>query len=238
MSEPFCFVICPIGDSGSPTRRRADGVLDEIIKPALEGYRVERADHDKSPGIVTESIITKILDADLVVADLSGLNPNVMYELAIRHAVGKPVIQILETGQDLPFDISSQNTIYFSPDLAGRRDAVREIQAAEKAVREKADLGNPIKRTVELRALKASNKAEDKVVVQALADVQVELTSMRRELQAIRASANVGRAPGFDMLAGLLRAGEIYQSAGRTDPSAFQLIMGELAKKPGGGKKE
>jgi len=231
MSKPFCFVICPIGDSGSATRRRADGVLVQIIKPALEGYIVERADHDKSPGIVTESIITKILEADLVVADLSGLNPNVMYELAIRHAVSKPVIQILEKGENLPFDISSQNTIYFMPDLAGVREAVGEIQAAEKSVREKADLGNPIKRTVELGALKASNKGEDKVVVQALADVQVELTSMRRELQVMRESANVGRTPF--LTAGLKWPGEIDVSS-----SSFRSIMEELIKKDKGGKKE
>src|SRR5437870_8180471 len=159
MSDKTCFVISPIGERGSVDRRRADGVLNEIIRAALEsrGYKVERADHDKTPGIVTERIINKILDADLVVADLTGLNPNVMYELAVRHAAGKPVIQILEEGQALPFDIRSQNTIYFTSDLAGRPEAVRMIQAAEGLVRGSAALGNPIRRTIELRALQGEN---------------------------------------------------------------------------------
>jgi hypothetical protein len=102
----FCFIISPIGNPESEERNRADGILDEIIRPALEPqYRVERADHDKSPGIVTEAIIGKLIDADLVVADLTGHNPNVFYELAIRHATGMPIVQVIESGNNLPFDI-------------------------------------------------------------------------------------------------------------------------------------
>jgi hypothetical protein len=181
MTERFCFVISPIGERGSRDRRRADGVLDEIIRPALEpiGYLVERADHDKSPGIVTEAFIAKIVEADLVVADLTGLNPNVMYELAVRHATGKAVIQILEEGQELPFDVRSQNTLYFACDLAGRGAAIRMIQAAEEAVHRASDLGNPIKRTLELRALSASAKGQDSVVAKALLDIQAEISRIR-----------------------------------------------------------
>jgi len=104
LKPKFCFVISPIGEPESTDRRRSDGILDEVIKPGMgppDRYHVERADHDKSPGIVTESIIGKLLDADLVVADLTGVNPNVMYELALRHATGKPVVQIMEM-KDIP----------------------------------------------------------------------------------------------------------------------------------------
>lgn len=141
LRERFCFVVSPIGEPDTPERRRADG--NEIVRPALEprNYRVERADHDKGPGIVTESIISKLIDSHLVVADLTGLNPNVMYELAVRHATGKPVIQLLERGHRLPFDIQAQNTIMFAGDLAGRLEAIRLIQAAESAA-DDLQLGN------------------------------------------------------------------------------------------------
>ena len=198
MADRYCFVISPIGERGSPSRRRADGVLNEIVRPALEpkGYTVERADHDKSPGIVTEALIAKIFEADLVVADLTGLNPNVMYELAVRHASGKPVIQILEEGQELPFDIRSQNTLYFACDLAGRAEAVRMIQAAEEAVHRTSDLGNPIKRTVELRALAASNKGQDSIVARAIVDIQSELSRIRAAVSSSRETTYASTAPG------------------------------------------
>ena len=187
MLNRFCFVISPIGERGSPSRRRADGILNEVIRPALEpkGYRVERADHDKSPGVVTEAFIAKIFNADLVVADLTGLNPNVMYELAVRHASGKPVIQILEDGHELPFDVRSQNTLYFTCDLAGRTDAIRNIQAAEEAVHQASDLGNPIKRSVELRGLATSGKGQDSVVATAIVEMQSQLARLYGAVQAL-----------------------------------------------------
>ena len=192
MAVRICFVISPIGERDSASRRRADGVLNEIIRPALEpkGYDVERADHDKTPGIVTEAFIARIVDADLVVADLTGLNPNVMYELAVRHASGKAVIQILEEGHELPFDIHSQNTLYFNGDLAGRSEAIRNLQAAEEAVQRTSDLGNPIKRTVELRALKASEKGQDSLIARAIVEIQSELARLRSAF-----SVSVGSAP-------------------------------------------
>lgn len=201
MDNKLCFVISPIGERGSSTRRRADGVLDEIIRPALEplGYRVERADHDKTPGVVTEGMIAKILSAHLVVADLSGLNPNVMYELALRHAAGRAVIQMLEEGQQLPFDVAAQNTLYFAVDLAGRSEAIRMIQAAEEAVQRSTYLGNPVKQAVELRALTA-NQDRDSVLAGAIVGVQSELSRLRAEMLSHRETGTptTGRVQSFD----------------------------------------
>lgn len=201
MGAKLCFVISPIGERGSSTRRRADGVLTEIVRPALEprGYRVERADDDKTPGVVTEVMIAKILTADLVVADLSGRNPNVMYELALRHASGRPVIQILEEGEQLPFDVAAQNTLYFAGDLAGRSEAVRLIQAAETAATSAGYLGNPVKQTVELSALSAGQD-RDKVLANAIVGIQSELSRLRAEISSARdtSTPSPGRVQTFD----------------------------------------
>src|SRR6516165_1133731 len=89
-TKPLCFVIGPIGADGSPERKHADLLLHAVIKHVLEadefGYRVKRADEDADPGMIGDRMISDILDAELVVADLTNLNPNAFYELGIRHS--------------------------------------------------------------------------------------------------------------------------------------------------------
>lgn len=196
-----CFVISPIGDPGSATRRRADGILHEIIRPAMEpDYSVERADHDKAPGLVTESIIGKLLEADLVVADLTGQNANVMYELAIRHAAAKPTIQILEAGDKLPFDISAQNTIFFEPDLAGRTAAVKAIAAAAAAAHADASLGNPIRRALEIRAVAGASEPS-RLILEMLTDIRRAVAELKANPSHVAArspaSVTASRAAGI-----------------------------------------
>lgn len=123
----LCFVVSPIGSPGSPERKRSNGYLREVIEPVAgkAGYRVERADHDKAPGIVTEAIVNKLVLADLVIADLHGPNPNVMYEVALRHATGKPIVQMISDGEALPFDIGGMNTILYDGRSTASHASVR-----------------------------------------------------------------------------------------------------------------
>jgi hypothetical protein len=125
-----CFVITPIGSEGSETRQKSDDVLKYIIKPALEeiGYHVERADESSDSGSISKSIIQNILTNDLVIADLTGHNPNVFYELAIRHATGKPFIQIIEKGEKIPFDVFDIRTISYELNLNGVEGAKISIK--------------------------------------------------------------------------------------------------------------
>ena len=58
-------------------------------------------------GLITKAIIEQIITADLVIADLTGNNPNVFYELAIRHSYRKPTIQIVKGEIDIPFDVAN-----------------------------------------------------------------------------------------------------------------------------------
>lgn len=95
----ICFVVGPIGDEGSETRRRSDQLLRHIIEPAAKecGYaQIIRADHMPALGVITSQIIESLMDSPLVVADLTEHNPNVFYELAIRHALKKPIVQLIQ----------------------------------------------------------------------------------------------------------------------------------------------
>lgn len=125
-----CFVICPIGDDDSEPRKRSDQVLKYIIQPAARkaGYNAERADQIDKPGIITSQVIQRVVNDDLVIADLTDSNPNVFYELAIRHALKKPLVQIIKKGERIPFDIAATRTIYYDhTDLDSAHNAIEQI---------------------------------------------------------------------------------------------------------------
>lgn len=109
-----CFVISPIGSKNSAERKRSDNILRFVIRPVCEqiGFITERADEIDEPGLISKKIIVRLFNADLVIADLTGNNPNVFYELAIRHATGKPVVHLIEHNEKIPFDVFDFNTIH------------------------------------------------------------------------------------------------------------------------------
>jgi hypothetical protein len=113
--EHACFYVTPIGEEDSTERKHADVLLGHLIEPAIEaldvGLRVVRADQIDDPGLITAQVIQHLLRSRLVVADLSFHNPNVFYELAIRHATGKPTVLVSRTEDSLPFDISDVRTV-------------------------------------------------------------------------------------------------------------------------------
>jgi len=136
-----CFVIGPIGDElapiGSPEHDRYEEALEvlaKVIEPACSKYGivVERADGIQKRGEIPEQVVEAIRDYELVVADLSGANPNVMYELALRHAVGKCSIEISEW-ERLPFDIQWIRTLQFVRAEQGFIDARKRLEKAIEA---------------------------------------------------------------------------------------------------------
>lgn len=112
--ESACFYIAPIGQDGSEQRKHSDLFLGTIVEPALEsfGLRVVRADSIDKPGVITRQILDYIMKSRLVIADLSFHNPNVFYELALRHAVKLPIVQIIRSGDGIPFDVNQMRTIH------------------------------------------------------------------------------------------------------------------------------
>lgn len=103
----------PIGQPSSEERQHADFMLEYVIKPAVEefGLNVVRADQMGKPGMIGKQIIEQILKARLVIADLSFHNPNVFYELCLRHTTRLPTVQIKREVDKIPFDLNQYNTI-------------------------------------------------------------------------------------------------------------------------------
>lgn len=109
----ICFYITPIGDPGSEHRRHADFMMEYIVQPAVKefGLKVIRADQMSKPGMIGKQVIEHILRARLVVADLSFHNPNVFYELCLRHATRLPTVQLKREVDTIPFDLNQYRTI-------------------------------------------------------------------------------------------------------------------------------
>jgi hypothetical protein len=113
-----CFVISPIGQDGSEVRKHADYVFYFIIKPALDKHGIEavRSDHLNEPGKISDQMFREILNDDLCVAVLTGRNPNVYYELAVAQSATRPVILLIQEGEELPFDIQDLRTVRYDLD--------------------------------------------------------------------------------------------------------------------------
>jgi len=127
-----CFIIGPIGKPGSQTRQDADDLLDMIIRPALEIYdfKVTRGDHKAMPNQIDADVIKSVQESDLCIVDLTGLNPNVLYEFGRRDETGKPVILLKQPNQELPVDIATRRCIEFDLNTRhGPRDAVKAIRS-------------------------------------------------------------------------------------------------------------
>lgn len=180
----LCFVISPIGNEGSATRARSDKLLKYVIRAVFEpkGYKVERADKVSEPGIITNQIIRRIVDCDVLVADLSEHNPNVFYELAIRHGLKKPFIHIINLGEKIPFDNAPVRTIQIDlTDLDSVEEANKELLAQLETI----ELGtvpveSPISIAFELETLKTSGKPDDALLV----TVVEQLNALRRDLRS------------------------------------------------------
>lgn len=161
VENKICFFIAPIGPDGSDIRKRSDQVLRHIIKPAADGagYKAIRSDEIAETGAITAQVIEHLIDDPLVIADLTGWNPNVFYELAVRHAFKKPVILIIQQDQSIPFDVSTERTIFFDHrDLDSakscRDEIIRQIQSIEA---NPGKIDSPVSRTLDLQAFRRSD---------------------------------------------------------------------------------
>ncbi len=178
-----CFVIAPIDEPESEVRTRSDQILKHVIRPAVGecGYsNPVRADEIDEPGNITSQVIQHVTEDDLVVADLTDKNPNVFYELAIRHAIRRPFVQIAKAGERIPFDVYGQRTIFIDhTNLDNFASAIASIVEQIKSFEAKdAQVETPISMSLDLQHLRQSENPEQR----SLADILSELSSIRNTL--------------------------------------------------------
>lgn len=135
MTEKICFIVTAIGESGTETRDRADEVFSYLIAPVCEelGYKPVRVDQVDAVDNINETIINYLKTAPMVVADMTGHNPNAFYELGFRQALELPLVPIIQTGNKLPFDVISQRTVFYNLSVGKIEQSKRELKAKMKS---------------------------------------------------------------------------------------------------------
>lgn len=137
--KPTCFVIMPISDAHGYDQGHFGRVYEHILKPAISqaGYCAVRADDANKTDYIVVGIVQRIINSDMVLCDLSAKNPNVMYELGLRHAFDKPVALVKDKNTDKVFDI--QGLRYTEYDSSLRVDSVhKDVDRIAKAIQETA----------------------------------------------------------------------------------------------------
>jgi hypothetical protein len=171
----ICFVIMPFGGW-------FDVYYRDVFRSAIEraGLRHHRADDLFRTGTIVKDIWELIRSATLILADLTGKNPNVLYELGLAHAIAKPVILLTQTIDDVPFDLRGLRVLPYdknSPNW-GEALSVRITKAIEETLAAPLSGVLPAFLHVADEAPRAAVSAHEK----AMLEMRQELDSLRTEI--------------------------------------------------------
>lgn len=166
--KPTCFVITPIGSPKSAPRLHADWVFHRAVTPACEEAGLsapDRADRILHTPMITAAIFKGIEESDICIADLTFLNPNVFYELGIRHAIERPVIHIAQSGTVLPFDNGQHFTHFFDVNDFHEIEALRNylVTQFKMILSDEYSLSNPLTQARGRKAIASSADSKDQL---------------------------------------------------------------------------
>ena len=132
-----CFVIMPIGTqefNGATItqeilKEKYNNLIKEAILKANPNLEVIRADEELNPGTISNDIFLKLMHSKYVIADITYPNPNVFYELGIRHSISNQTILIREkTTAPVPFDISHLKYIEYENTVSGLSNLSKNLK--------------------------------------------------------------------------------------------------------------
>jgi hypothetical protein len=133
-------------------------------------------------------VIKLLYGADLVVADLTGANPNVVYELAVRHSFNKISIHLIDKAEQIPFDLRDERTIVFDlSDPDSVNDCKQELAKIIKEMgRKRFEYSAPIFRVL---GVAAATEEEKEGFLETMADqinsIASDISSMETDISMI-----------------------------------------------------
>src|ERR1700680_1250918 len=117
-----CFVVMPFADSFAQVYKKG-------IEKACHDLNVkcERVDEQIYQGRILDHVYQQIIAADLIIADMTGNNPNVSHEVGCADVLGKDMILITQSTEDIPFDVATFHHVRYEPDLPGLAKLKKEL---------------------------------------------------------------------------------------------------------------
>jgi hypothetical protein len=199
-----CFVIMPFGDPSVDHAHfdKMENIYSEWIKPTVESIQspdppgnflhCHRADKEVGPGDIVEHVMESLINSRMVIADLTGKNANVFYELGVRHAVSNSTILIAEGTEHIPFDLRTLRAIVYQYTPPGMIRFRRQLQEAVMSIVTAPDkIDNPVRRILYRRESAQLASAEESGVSQVVQTLMSELSSMKNELRAQHAEMSI-----------------------------------------------
>ncbi|MFB4362602.1 hypothetical protein RAC65_18310 [Pantoea sp. BS_8] len=199
-----CFIIMPIADMNGYETRHFDRVYSHIIKPACDkaGFSPVRADEISSSNLIVLDILRRIVECDIAICDLSGRNPNVMYELGLRQAFNKKTVLIKDDKTLSPFDVQAFR--YCEYDTSLRIDnAFNNISSIEKALKstyaaDESDV-NSIVQLLKIQPAQVGEKtilsSTDTLILDAINDLNSRFNSMSDKISPAKKLINLKDGP-------------------------------------------
>lgn len=183
--KPTCFTIMPFGEW-------FDDYYDELYCPAIRaaGLEPKRADDLYRPSTIINDIWSYTQSAKLTLADLTGKNPNVFYELGLAHALAKPAILITDSINDVPFDLRSLRVIVYDKNQPDWGVALQEsiTKSIKEIIESPLESVLPTFLSVKPGTKPKEVSAKDKTILEMKRDIDL----LRAELSR---SPAIGRGP-------------------------------------------
>ena len=137
--QAFAFVLMPFA-------KEYEDIYTGLVKETVQGQRIEckRADDRSEPGWIMDDVRSSIKEAKFIIADLSGRNPNVFYEVGMAHAIGQTVLLLTQSMGDVPPGLRNARTIVYRNNLGGAERLKSELARAVQSLQQKGYKLNPL----------------------------------------------------------------------------------------------
>jgi len=189
--EQKCLIITP---SNKKLRESLEGLMISVIEPTLVEIGFQKRNIDVTHRMIEKktisaNIITRIIEDSLCIVNLTGLDPFVMYKLALRHATSKPVVVLAEEGTNLPIELKDEQTIFYENTILGAvklKSSLKDILISIFHLSEYTP-SNPIFNLFKDQALLAKLRADEEeenemdVLIRKIVDIDKKLKRLLDE---------------------------------------------------------
>ncbi len=188
MTGKEIFVITPIGKKGTANHAKFDAIVKTMIEPAAKSvnpeFIVKRADQVAKPGSFVKDILQNLRNSFIVIANLTDLNPNVFYELGVRHTLSNRTIIITEELSSLPSDLREYRAIEYRADITGVEDCTKNLSNAIKEIIKDPDHpDNPVQDRI------------GSIITSREKEYVKEIETLKKQLVGTRAQRSSGPPP-------------------------------------------